>query len=56
MLGNFCAGRAEAAAREVEFMGREVRLEGASTAVDALSEEVNQLRAALHGFLKDQKA
>ena len=30
MLGNFCADRAETAAREVELMGREGRLEGAA--------------------------
>jgi len=56
MLGNFCAGRAEAAAREVEFMGREARLEGVSEAVETLCREVGQLRTVLHIFLKDQQA
>ena len=56
MLGNFCADRAETAAREVEFMGREGRLERAADAVEVLCREVEELRTALHLFLKDQQA
>jgi len=56
MLGNFCAPQAEAAARKVEFIGREDRLEGAPAAVDDLCSEVERLRVALHAFLKEQTA
>lgn len=56
MLGNFCAARAGKAAREVEFKGREGSLEGTAEAVEVLCREVEQLRTALHLFLKDQQA
>jgi two-component system sensor histidine kinase/response regulator len=56
MLGNFCAARAEKAAREVEFKGREGSIEGTDEAVEALCREVEQLRTALHLFLQEQQA
>lgn len=56
MVGNFCAGPAQEAARVVEFMGREVNLEGAAAAVTVLCQEVEQLKTALHAFLKEQQA
>jgi len=56
MVGNFCAGPAQEAARAVEFMGREANLEGAAAAVTTLCQEVEQLKAALHAFLKEQQA
>jgi HPt (histidine-containing phosphotransfer) domain-containing protein len=55
MVGNFCAARAEAAAREVELIGREGRMEGVTEAIQTLCREVEQLRTALHAFLKDQQ-
>lgn len=55
MVGNFCAVRAEAAAREVEFIGREGRMDGVAEAVQTLCREVEQLRTALRAFLKDQQ-
>jgi HPt (histidine-containing phosphotransfer) domain-containing protein len=53
MVGNFCAGPAQEAARAVEFMGREANLKDAAAAVTALCREVEQLKAALHAFLKE---
>jgi HPt (histidine-containing phosphotransfer) domain-containing protein len=55
MIGNFYATQAETAAREVEFMGREGRLEGIEEAVETLFSEVDQLKAALHLFLKEKQ-
>lgn len=55
MIGNFCASRAETAARDVEFMGREGSLEGVTEAVETLFQEVDQLKTALHLFLMDQQ-
>ena len=55
MVGNFCATRAQAAAREIEFMGREERLEAVGTAVENLVREVEQLRVSLHAFLEEQQ-
>ena len=52
MLGNFCAGPAEAAARELEMMGREERLADVGAAADRVQRETQQLQAALHEFLK----
>jgi HPt (histidine-containing phosphotransfer) domain-containing protein len=52
MLANFCAEPAEAAARELEIMGREERLAKVAAAADRVQRETEQLRAALHQFLK----
>ena len=55
MLGNFCAPPAEAAAYRVERMGREGQMDEAQAAVEALREEVQRLRDALHAFLDEQQ-
>jgi HPt (histidine-containing phosphotransfer) domain-containing protein len=52
MLANFCAPSAEAAARELEFMGREDRLTDAEAAADRVQQETDRLREALHEFLR----
>ncbi len=52
MLANFCAEPAEAAARELEIMGREERLADVAAAADRVQCETEQLQAALHEFLK----
>lgn len=56
MVGNFCAGPAQEAARVLEFMGREADMAGAADAVAALDREVDQLKTALHAFLKEQQS
>ena len=55
MLANFCAAPAEAAAREVEMMGRQQRLTEVEPAVEALQGRTDRLREALHKFLQDKK-
>ena len=55
MLANFCADPAEAAAREVEMMGRQQRLTEVEPAVEALQGRTDRLREALHKFLQDKK-
>ena len=52
MLANFCAEPAEAAARELELMGREERLVDVAMSADRVQRETQQLQAALHDFLK----
>jgi HPt (histidine-containing phosphotransfer) domain-containing protein len=52
MLANFCATSAEAAARDLEVMGREARLEGVDDAVARLEQETDRLSQALHEFLR----
>ena len=52
MLANFCAEPAEAAARELETMGREGRLADLHRAVDRVQSETERLRKALHEFLR----
>lgn len=52
MLANFCAAPAEAAARELEMMGREGRLADVAAAADRVQRETEQLQAALHEFLR----
>ena len=54
MLSNFCAAPAEAAAREVEMMGREQRLAEVGPAVEALQGRTDRLREALHKLLRDR--
>ena len=51
MLSNFCAEPAEAAARELEEMGREERLNDVEAAADRLERETERLKEALHEFL-----
>lgn len=52
MLGNFCAAAAQEAARAVEVMGRENRLEDVGPAVQALQHEADRLKEALRAFLE----
>jgi two-component system sensor histidine kinase/response regulator len=55
MLSNFCAAPAEAAAREVEMMGRQRQLAMMAPAVEVLQSRTDQLREALHTFLRGKK-
>jgi HPt (histidine-containing phosphotransfer) domain-containing protein len=52
MLGNFCASAAEEAARDLERMGRESRLDNVDVAVETLEYQTERLREALHLFLR----
>ena len=52
MLANFCAPAAEAAAREIEAMGREQCLDGLSPAIETLKQETTVLNEKLHAFLE----
>ena len=52
MVSNFCAPLAEAAARELERMGREEQLADVNAAADRARRETDRLREALHEFLK----
>lgn len=52
MLGNFCAAAAQEAARTVEVMGRENRLDDVDMAVKALHQEADRLKTALRAFLE----
>ena len=52
MLANFCAGPAEAAARDLEMKARENRLEDIDSGVKVLARETERLRLALRSFLK----
>lgn len=52
MVSNFCAGSAEAAARELEMMGREQRLADVDAAAQRAQREVERLREALHQLLR----
>ena len=52
MLANFCAEPAEAAARQLETMGREERLGDAAGPTERVQRETEQLRVALHAFIK----
>jgi HPt (histidine-containing phosphotransfer) domain-containing protein len=54
MLGNFCAERAEAAARELEMMGRAGRLADVEAATDLVQREAERLQEALHEFLRSR--
>ena len=56
MLANFCAGPAEAAARELEVRGREHRLDDVDAAVQVLQGRTEQLRTALQAFVQAHKA
>ena len=51
MFSNFCAEPAEAAARELEAMGREERMNDVEAAADRLEHETARLKEALHLFL-----
>ena len=55
MLANFCPTGAERAAREIEMMGREHRMDTVGAAVKALEDETKRLREALYGFLEAAK-
>ncbi|MHC5114056.1 MAG: Hpt domain-containing protein [Planctomycetota bacterium] len=52
MLANFCAPAAEAAALELERMGREQRLDDVGAAVVRARAETERVRAALNEFLR----
>ncbi len=52
MLANFCAEPAEAAARELETMGREGRLADAESAADRARLETERLKEELNKFLR----
>jgi len=52
MLSNFCAPAAEAAALDVERMGREDRLDDTAAAVDRACAETERVRKALSEFLR----
>ncbi len=52
MLANFCAEPAEAAARQLETMAREEQLADVAGPAERVRRETEQLRAALHDFLK----
>jgi HPt (histidine-containing phosphotransfer) domain-containing protein len=52
MVANFCAAPAEQAARALEMMGREQRLDDAASAVTRMQEEIDRLRSALRDYLK----
>ena len=52
LVGNFCAAPAESAARELEVMGRDGKLENAGMAVETLQSETLRLGEALHQFLQ----
>jgi HPt (histidine-containing phosphotransfer) domain-containing protein len=52
MLANFCAPAAEAAARELEMMGREGQLTDVEAAADIVQRETARLEEALHQFLR----
>ena len=52
MLSNFCAGPAEDAARQLETIGRKDRLGDAPGPAERVQRETEQLRAALHDFVK----
>jgi HPt (histidine-containing phosphotransfer) domain-containing protein len=56
MLGNFCAAPAQEAARAVEAMGRESRLDDVDAAVQRLQREAEQLKDALKTFLQARKS
>jgi HPt (histidine-containing phosphotransfer) domain-containing protein len=55
MLSNFCAEPAEAAARELEAMGREERLENAEDAAATVERETERLVEALSAFLRTKQ-
>jgi len=52
MLANFCAEPAEAAARELEMMGRNGQLTGVEVATEQMQLELDRLQKALHEFLR----
>ncbi len=52
MLANFCAEPAETAARRLELMGREGRLDDAQAAADRVRSETERLKEALREFLR----
>lgn len=54
MLANFCAASAESAARELETMGREERLNDVEQAFERAEQETQKLRAALLAFLQSR--
>jgi HPt (histidine-containing phosphotransfer) domain-containing protein len=56
MLTNFCAPLAEEAARELEMMGREDRLDDLDSAVAKVKQETERLRESLHQFLRMKTA
>lgn len=56
MVSNFCAAPAEAAAREVEAMGRTQQLSDVQRAVDTVQQETDRLRSALSLFLEAKRA
>ncbi len=56
MLANFCAEPAQAAARELEILGREERLTDVDAAVARVEDETARLTEALHQFLRTKTA
>ena len=52
MLGNFCAEPAQNAARELETIGRQARLDDIEAAAERVAQETERLKAALHEFLR----
>ncbi len=52
LVANFCAPLAEAAARDLERMGREEHLADVDAAVERAQRETKRLREALHEFLR----
>ena len=52
MLANFCAEPAQAAAAELETMGRQEQLADVNAAVARVEEETARLTDALHRFLR----
>ncbi len=56
MVANFCAPLAEAAARELERIGREEQLDVVDAAAERAKHETDRLRVALHEFLKARSA
>lgn len=56
MLANFCAGPAEAAARDLEMKARENRLADVDSGVQVLARETERLRSALRSFLRDRRS
>ena len=52
MVSNFCAPRAEEAARELERMGRQEQLSGVQDAAECARQEIELLSEALHRFLR----
>jgi two-component system, sensor histidine kinase and response regulator len=55
MVSNFCAPQAQAAALEVEKMGKAADLSAAPAAIETLAGLVDQLTAELVAFVKEKQ-